>query len=224
MVPITPLLHALFRKETITQLHSGLLCVRTMNDNCPYSGPTGGTTPTIFVSTASLANNTIIISNANDTFEILTDTQVVALMYMGLYPAKVPTCSVNDMLRNTVMQIIKADGAIQIVTNAVLPKIWCSRYVSLHPIRNLYLISNALGTHNSMDIKGELGLLKKIPISVDSNQLIYDQTVLGMHYFDCSNQKVSLNDNKLNDHSGDVVNLHGGLVCFSIIFVNVADE
>ena len=122
------------------------------------------------------------------------------------------------------MQIITADGAIQIVTNAVLPKIGCSRYVSLHPIRNLYLISNALGTRNSMDIKGEWGLLKKIPISVDSNQLIYDQTVLGMDYFDCSNQKVSLNDNKLNDHSGDDVNLHGGLVCFSIIFVNVADE
>ena len=91
MVAITPLLHALFRKETITQLHSGLLCVRTMNDNCPYPGPTGGTTPTICVSIANLANNTIIIPNANDTFEILTDTQVVALMYMGLYPAKIPT-------------------------------------------------------------------------------------------------------------------------------------
>ena len=42
-------------------------------------------------------------------------------MYMGLYPAKVPTCSVNDMLQNTVMQIIKADGATQVVTNVVLP-------------------------------------------------------------------------------------------------------
>ena len=70
-----------------------------MNDNYPFPGPTGGTTPTRCVSTANLANNTIIISNANDTFEILTDTQVVALMYMGLYTAKVPTCSVNDMLQ-----------------------------------------------------------------------------------------------------------------------------
>ena len=122
------------------------------------------------------------------------------------------------------MQKITADGAIQIVTNAVLHKIWSSRYVSLHPIRNLYLISNTLGTHNSMDINGEWGILKKIPVSADYNQFIYDQTVLGMDYLDCSNQKVSLNDNKLNDHSGDVVNLHGGHVCISIIFVKVADE
>ena len=75
-----------------------------------------------------------------------------------------------------------------------------------------------------MDINGEWGIIKKIPVSADYNQFIYDQTVLGMDYLDCSNQKVSLNDNKLNDHSGDVVNLHGCHVCISIIFVKVADE
>ena len=202
----------------------GTALCKTMIDNYPFPGPTGGTTPTRCVSTANLANNTSIISNANDTFEILTDAQVVAFMYMGLYPAKVPTFSVNDMLQNTVMQMIKADGAIQIVTKAVLSKIWSSRYVSHHPIRNLYLISNTLGTHNAMYINGERGILKKIPVSADYNQFIYDQTVLGMDYLDCSNQKVSLNDNKLNDHSGDVVNLHGCHVCISIIFVQVADE
>ena len=113
-----------------------------MNDNYQLLGPTGGTTTTICVSTANLAINTIIISNANDTFEILTDTQVVELMYMGLYPTKVPTCSVNDRLQNKLMQTIKADGATQVVTNAVLPIFWTSRYVNLHPIHNLYLISN----------------------------------------------------------------------------------
>ena len=46
-----------------------------------------------------------------------------------------------------------------------------------------------------MDIKGEWGILKNIPVSADYNQFIYDQTVLGMDYLDCSNQKVSLNDN-----------------------------
>ena len=71
---------------------------KAMNDNYPVTGPPG-TTPTRFVPTVNLANNTIVLSNANDTFEILTDEQVVALMYMGLYTAKVPTCSVNDMLQ-----------------------------------------------------------------------------------------------------------------------------
>ena len=98
MVAITPLLHALLLKETLTQLHLWALCT-AMHNNYPFPGPTGGTTPPIFASIANLANHTSIISNANDTFEILTDTQVVALMYMGLYASTVPTCSVNDMLQ-----------------------------------------------------------------------------------------------------------------------------
>ena len=94
-----------------------------MNDNSIVSGPTGGATPTRFVSNANLADICIIISDANYTCEILTDDQVVASLYMGLYTIKVPTCSVNDMLQNTVMQAIEADGATQVVTNAVLPKL-----------------------------------------------------------------------------------------------------
>ena len=111
-----------------------------MNDHYPIAAPTG-TPPTRFVPQVNFANNTSILSNATDTCEILTDGQVVALMYIGLYTPKIPECSVHDMLRNTVMQIIEADGATQVVTNAVLPKFWISGHVNLHPIRNLYLIS-----------------------------------------------------------------------------------
>ena len=71
---------------------------------------------------------------------------------------------------------------------------------------------------------GEWGILKKIPVNADYNKLIYDQTVLSMDYLDCSPQTLSLIDFKLKDHTGKVVNLHGGHVSFSIIFVKVADE
>ena len=67
-----------------------------MNDRYPIAAPTG-TPPTRFVPQTNLANNTIIISNANDTFEILTDEQVVALMYMGLYTPKIHVGYANDM-------------------------------------------------------------------------------------------------------------------------------
>ena len=45
----------------------------------------GASSFTRFDSTANLANIIISASDANDTFEILTDTQVVELMFMGLY-------------------------------------------------------------------------------------------------------------------------------------------
>ena len=52
-----------------------------------------------------------------------------------------------------------------------------------------------------MVVNGELAILKKIPVSADYNQWIYDQTVLDMDYLDCSNQTQSLIDFKLKDHT-----------------------
>ena len=71
------------------------------------------------------------------------------------------------MLRNTVEHSFPAEEARQVVINAVLEKVWTSGYVDLHHIRNLYLISNTLGTHNSMAVNGELGILKKIPVNAE---------------------------------------------------------
>ena len=129
------------------------------------------------------------------------------------------------MLHNTFPQFIRPDINPPVNPNdASLPDYWVSGYLNLHPIRNQYLISNTLGTHNSMTVNDEWGILKKIPVSADYNQWIYDQAVLGMYYLDCSNQTLSLIDFKLKDHTGEVVNLHGGRVSFSIIFVKDADE
>ena len=53
----------------------------------------------------------------------------------------------HDVLQNAVPQIIQADEATQVVTNAAQPKYWTSGYVDLQQIRNVCLISNALGDH-----------------------------------------------------------------------------
>ena len=78
---------------------------------------------------------------------------------------KVPVCWVNDLLPNTARQMIPMTEYLTL------------GYVNLHSIRNLYLVSNAAGTHDSMRINGEWRMLKKIPVSVGYNQLIYHQTV-----------------------------------------------
>ena len=134
---------------------------------------------------ANQVNNTMSKFNNNHAFEILTDEQIVALMYAGLYTAQTPVRSVNDMLHSTVPRIIPPN------------EYFTSGDVNLRPIRNLYLISNNFGTHNSIRVHGEWGILEKIPVNSDDNQLIYDQTVLGMAYLDCSNQTLSLIDFKI---------------------------
>ena len=74
-----------------------------------------------------------------------------------------------------------------------------------------------------MNNTGESGI-KENPFSSDYHQLIYDQTVLGMVYLDCSKQALSIRGFKIKDHDGNIVNLHKIHVSFSNIIVKVADE
>ena len=69
--------------------------------------------------------------------------------------------------------------------------LFISNYVDVVPIRNLYIISQSLGTYNSVSTNGEWGIIKKVPVNANYNQMIYDSTVLGMDYLDCSNQTLS---------------------------------
>ena len=48
--------------------------------------------------------------------------------------------------------------------------------------------------------------------------MIYDSTVLGMDYLDCSNQTLSRIDFKVKDSYGNIVNLHGNHLSFFYYF------
>ena len=172
----------------------------------------GVTPPVRFVASSNLTSNTITINNNSHPFEILTDEQAGALISGGQLTGSFPLNSINTVIKNTMPKTVQTSDS------------FTSGFVDLFPIRNLYLISNTLGTNNSMSINGEWGILKKIPVNAGYNEIVYDQTVLGMDYLDCSNQTLSRIDFKIKDHNGNTVNLHENHVSFSIIFVKVADE
>ena len=65
------------------------------------------------------------IANLVDSFEMLTDAQVVALMYMGINTAQTPICSVNNMLHDVNPQLVETTSYL------------ISGDVDLHPIRHL---------------------------------------------------------------------------------------
>ncbi len=69
-----------------------------------------------------------------------------------------------------------------------------------------------------------MGDLEENPVSAGYTAMIYDQTVLGMDYLDCSNQTLARIDFKIKDHVGNVVNLHQNHILFSIIFVKASEE
>ena len=55
----------------------------------------------------------------------------------------------------------------------------------------MYLVPNALGTNNSIIMTGKWGIVKNILVNAVYNETVYDHTVLGMGYLDCSNQTLS---------------------------------
>ena len=94
-----------------------------------------------------------------------------------------------------------------------------SGYVDLFPIRNLYITSQALGNFSSISLNGERGVLKKkVPLRASYGELLFDQTVLGMDYLDCSHQSLSRLDFKLKDSYGNTINLNGNHWSVSIFF------
>ena len=75
-----------------------------------------------------------------------------------------------------------------------------------------------------MSATGNWSVLNGLPVSSNSNHIIYDQTVLGIDYLDGSNQTLSIINFKIKDHNGRIVNLNDHDVSFSIIFVKTADK
>ena len=176
-----------------------------------------------FTANANITSNTVGITTSIDssnyqqivdgitvtygqTFEILTDFQ------LGLLGYPKPYQSINNYLNNNVMK----------VNTKASP--YDSGYVNLNPVRNIYMTSGNLGSYNTMSVSGERSIVKKIPVTSNYNQMIYDDAVLGIDYLSCSKQSLSRLEFQLKDVFGNLINLHGNHWSFSLIFAKMKEE
>jgi signal transduction histidine kinase len=137
-------------------------------------------------------------------FEILTDAQLNALNINA-------NQTINNVLRNFTPSI----------HNNTNP--YVSGFVDLFPIRNLYLTCSGLGNFNTMSVSGDRSIVKKIPVNAGYGEFVFDQSVVGIDYLDCSHQTLSRIGFQLKDVFGHVVNLHGNHVSFSIVFSRIQE-
>ena len=158
-----------------------------------------------FAASPNVAQNTIGITGLTTAvFEILTDAQLRAL---SIHTDK----TINTVLRNFTPS----------THNNTNP--YVSGFVDLFPIRNLYLSCSGLGNFNTMSVSGERSIVKKIPVNAGYGEMIFDQSVVGTDYLDCSRQTLSRIGFQLKDVFGRVVNLHGNHFCFSIVFSRIQE-
>ena len=74
-----------------------------------------------------------------------------------------------------------------------------------------------------MSVSGDRSIVKKIPVNAGYGEMIFDQSVVGIDYLDCSHQTLSRIGFQLKDVFGHVVNLHGNHVSFSIVFSRIQE-
>ena len=101
---------------------------------------------------------------------------------------------------------------------AYMYKTYESGFLDLLNIHNIYMHCPNLGHFNSIGVRGENSIIKKIPVSSSFGYLILDSVVPPHDKMDVSRQTVKTIHITLKDVSGNVFNLHGASCSFSLVF------
>ena len=153
----------------------------------------------------NLKTNTLKISLtlafSTGQFNILTDDEITSL--------STKKRSMNAVLKNFTSKGVNSSP------------LFVSGWIDLNPLRNLYLSCSGLGNFNTMTLSGNRSITKQIPVNAGPGEMIFDQTVTGMDYLDCSGQTLSRISFQLKDAQGKLINLHGSHFSFSIVFSRV---
>jgi len=145
-------------------------------------------------------------------FMVLTKTDIATKLnntWNGVdYNVSKPSDVNTNMLRQN-------EGLSALYSNA---NIFVSGCLDLQPIRNIYLSSPNLGNFNTLGPRGQASIIKKVPVSSNYNEMIFDNMMSTNDFLDCSKQTLKNIEFTLSDVHGERINLHGQEVSFSIIF------
>ena len=86
------------------------------------------------------------------------------------------------------------------------------------------MVSPSLGTFDTLNVTGEMNVIKAIPVNCNYNDMIVDQVVLAYDYVDVSNQTLRRLEFQLKDIYGNVIDLQGDHWSCSLLFAKIQGE
>ena len=95
---------------------------------------------------------------------------------------------------------------------------WVSGIVDVLGIHNIYITSPQFGNH-SYGPKGEKNILKKVVVNSPFGSLITDTFINEHDYTHCAKHLLRTLEFRLTDSYGNTLELNGGHVSFTLIFV-----
>ena len=129
-----------------------------------------------------------------------------------VYPIANNLQSINAVLRNTELTPVRL---------SYMYNTYQTGFIDLLNIHNIYTHCPNLGHFNSIGVRGENTIIKKVPVSSSFGYLIIDTVVSPHDKMDVSRQTVKTIHITLKDVSGNVINLHGANCSLSLIFVTM---
>ena len=153
------------------------------------------------------SKQTISISILDYNFQLLTDDELQTVNWTGAIYDKNNLKSANGLIKN--------NKRLSEFYNQENPMI---SYIDLQPIRNIYIKSANLGNYNTVGPRHESDIIKKVKVTADFNQMIFDNTLVSNDFLDCSKQTLRTIEFRLTDSAGNEVPFHDSYVTFSIIF------
>ena len=90
-------------------------------------------------------------------------------------------------------------------------------FLNLQVINNIYITSPNLGSYDTV-APFSSNVIKKSPVTANYGYMIIDQYMSSNDFLDCSNQTLKTLEFRIRDGKGNLINLHGAHVTFSIVF------
>ena len=117
--------------------------------------------------------------------------------------------SINEVLRRT---NLNSWGPMDSLDNE-----FTSEFLDLLNVHNIYIHSSTLGNYNSIGVRGENFIIKKVTVSSSFGYLVMDSVVAPHDKIDVSRRLIKTLSFSLKTVHGKLINLHGSNVSFSLI-------
>jgi hypothetical protein len=151
--------------------------------------------------------NEMSLSIAGHDCKILTDIELKTITNWGGTSYDTNNLdSVNELLTNTAK-----------VSTIGTPASPVKFYLNLQPVRNIYMRSPNISSFSTIGCNGESSIIKKIPVSSNFGDMIFNNITSANDFLDCSKQTWKTLEFHLLDVNSKYINLHGSNVSFSLV-------
>ena len=96
-----------------------------------------------------------------------------------------------------------------------------SGFIDLLNVHDIHIHSPDLGNYNSIGVKGESTIIKQVPVSSSFGYLVLDSVVAPHDKKYVSRQLIITMGFSFRNVHGNVIDLHGSNVSFSLVFATM---